>query len=473
MEMYIAGRWRAGAECVAVADPYTGTAIDEVPVASAADVDEALASAARGADVMRALPGSERVRILDRAADLLDERAEDIGRTISLEVGKPLAEAATMPSRCADILRLSAFEGTQVRGETLPLDAHPGATGKFGFTVREPVGVVAAITPFNYPLLLSIHKVGPALAAGNSVVLKPATQAPLTALKLTKALLDAGLPPEAIQCVTGGGSAVGTALCSDERVRKISFTGSTAVGRRIAAVAGVKRLSLELGATCPMVVLPDADLATAAEAAAVAGTVNAGQVCISLQNAIVHDAVYDEFVERLGAAVAARRVGDPRAEGTQVGAMIDAGEAVRVRDWIDEAIAGGARLVVGGEVDGAVMTPAVMADVTPGMRIVRDEVFGPTIGVARSSDLEGALRIVNGGDYGLAASIFTRDIDAGMHFAREARTGNVHINWTPLWRADFMPYGGVKGSGIGKEGPRYAVAEMTELKTVIVHGTAS
>lgn len=471
--MFIAGAWRPGSERVAVLDPYAGAPIDDVPVAAPADVDDAIASAVRGAELMRRMPGSERSRILHRAADLLDERSGDVARTISLEVGKPLAEAAPMPSRCADILRLSAFEGTQVRGETLPLDAHPGAAGKLGFTLREPVGVVVAITPFNYPLLLAVHKVGPALAAGNAVILKPATQAPLTALKLTEILLDAGLPPEAIQCVTGGGGAIGTALCSDPRVRKVSFTGSTRVGLAIAAVAGVKRLSLELGATCPMVVLPDADLATAAEAAAVAGTVNAGQVCISLQNAIVHEQVYDEFVERLGAAVSGRVAGDPRAADTQVGPMIDAGEAARVREWIDDAIRVGARLVVGGDVEGAVMRPAVVADVAPSMRIMSDEVFGPTIGVARTGDLDEGLRMVNGGEYGLAASVFTRDIDSGLRFAREARCGNVHINWTPLWRADFMPYGGVKGSGIGKEGPRYAVQEMTECKTVIVHGAAT
>jgi len=473
MDMFIAGEWRAGSSRVAVIDPYTGETIDDVPVASTDEVEDALAAAVRGADAMRRLPGSERARILGRAADLLDERADDVARTISREVGKPLAEAAPMPSRCAEIIRLSAFEGTQMRGETLPLDAHPGAEGKLGFTLREPVGVVVAITPFNYPLLLSVHKVGPALAAGNPVVIKPATQAPLTALKLTEIFLDAGLPPEAIQCITGGGSAVGNALCSDDRVRKISFTGSTQVGEAITRVAGVKRLSLELGATCPMVVMPDADLATAAEAAAVAGTVNAGQVCISLQNAVVHEAVYDEFVERVGAAVAARRVGDPQAQETQVGAMIDANEAIRVREWIDEAIASGARLVVGGETDGAVMTPAVVADVNPEMRVVRDELFGPAISVGRVADLDEGLRLVNGGEYGLAAAIFTQDVSSGMRFAREAQAGNVHINWTPLWRADFMPYGGVKGSGIGKEGPRYAVAEMTELKTVIVHGVGA
>lgn len=472
MEMYVGGSWRSGGQQIPVFDPYSGETIDDVPAASPDDVEQTLAAAVEGAAEMRRLGGHERSAILNRAADLLEEQADDIALTISREVGKPLAEAAPVPARAAEIIRLSAFEGTQARGETLPLDAHAGSTGKFGFTLRQPAGVVVAITPFNYPLLLSIHKVGPALAAGNSVILKPATQAPLTALKLTRIFLDAGLPPNGLQCITGSGSAIGNALCADERVRKISFTGSTSVGKAIASVAGVKRLSLELGATCPMVVLPDADLALAAEAASVASTVNAGQVCISLQNLVVHDAVYDEFLPLVTAAMASRRVGDPRAQDTQVGAMIDAAEAARVRSWIDEAVAQGARLAVGGDVEGAVMTPALVADAAPTMRIVRDEVFGPAVSMGRVRDLDEALRFVNGGSYGLAASVFTKDVDTAVRFARDAEAGNVHINWSPLWRADFMPYGGVKGSGIGKEGPRYAVEEMTELKTVVIHGGA-
>jgi acyl-CoA reductase-like NAD-dependent aldehyde dehydrogenase len=330
--------------------------------------------------------------------------------------------------------------------------------------------VVVAITPFNYPLLLVVHKVAPALAAGNAVILKPASHTPLTALQLTEIFLEVGLPDDALQCVTGSGAEVGRALCADERVRKISFTGSTGVGTAIAAVAGVKRMSLELGANCPMVVLPDADLAEAARAAAIAGTVNAGQVCISLQNVVVHRDVYADFLDLVTPRVAALEAGDPQAVGTDVGAMITVGEAVRVRSWIDEAVGDGARLLTGADVEGAVMTPAVIADVDPGMRLMRDELFGPAIAVAPVDDVDDALAVVNGSDYGLAAAIFTENVTDAMRFAGEARTGTVHINATPLWRADFMPYGGVKGSGVGKEGPRYAVEEMTELKTVVVHG---
>lgn len=473
MDMYVGGRWRSGESSIPVLNPYDETVIGHVPAAGPADVEDALRAAEAGAERMRRLPGHERMAILRRAADLLEERADEIARTISLEVGKPLAEAAPMPARTAEIIRLAAFEGAHVRGETLPLDAHQGGEGKFGFTLREPCGVVVAITPFNYPLLLALHKVAPALAAGNAVILKPATHSPLTALALTEVFLDAGLPEDGLQCITGSGAAIGEALCADPRVRKISFTGSTQVGNMIAAVAGVKRMSLELGANCPMVVLPDADLATAAAAAAIAGTVNAGQVCISLQNVIVHRDVYRDFLDLVTPEVAALQAGDPQTEGTDVGPMITPTEAARVRSWIDEAVADGARILTGAEVDGAVMTPAVVADADPGMRIMSDELFGPAIAVAPVDDVDGALDLVNGSDYGLAAAIFTKDISQALRFAREARTGNVHINWTPLWRADFMPYGGVKGSGIGKEGPRSAVEEMTELKTVVVHGLES
>jgi len=345
-----------------------------------------------------------------------------------------------------------------------------GTSGKLGFTLREPCGVVVAITPFNYPLLLVMHKVGPALAAGNAVILKPATTTPLTALKMTRVFLEAGLPPDALQCITGSGPLLGPLLCADPRVRKISFTGSTAVGEQITRVAGVKRLSLELGSNAPLIVLPDADLDAVAAATAVGGFVNAGQVCISTQRVLVHQHIYADYLDALQPRVESLRVGDPLAAQTQLSAMISVAEAQRVVDWVGEAVAGGARVVTGGQRDGAVLAPTIIADVTPNMRVSRDELFGPAVAVSPVSGLEEALALANDTRYGLSAGIFTRDITAAMRFARAAQSGNVHINWTPLWRADFMPYGGYKGSGLGKEGPRYAIEEMTELKTVVVHG---
>ena len=470
MDMYVGGRWQESSEWLDIVAPYSGDVIDRVPVATPSQVEEALATAERGAVVMRNLGGAARADILRRAADLLDADVERIARTISLEVGKPIGEATGEASRLGEMFRLASFEGTQIRGETLPLDAQAGAEGKLGFTLRIPTGIVVAITPFNYPGLLVVHKIAPALAAGNAVILKPASQAPLTALIITEKLVEAGLPESGLQTITGGGAAVGMTLVSDARVRKVSFTGSTAVGEEITRVAGVKRLSLELGANCPMIVMPDADLALAAEASAAGGYVNAGQVCISLQRVIVHEDVYGDYLDALRGPVGAFRMGDPLAADTKIGAMISETEAVRVARWVDEAVASGARVVIGGERDGAKLFPTVVADVTPSMRISQEEVFGPTLSVTKAANIDEAIILANDSSYGLGAGIFTKDVTNAMRFAREVDAGVVHVNWTPLWRADLMPYGGLKGSGIGKEGIRYAVEEMTELKTVIIHG---
>ena len=470
MEMYVNGHWRNSTASTPILSPYSGKWVDTVPDASAEDAEQALAAAVRGAAAMAALTAYQRTQILNRAAEGLAAAAEDLALTISREEGKPITEARGEASRMPDFLRLCAFEGAQMRGETLPLDAHVGTTGKLGFTLREPCGIVVAITPFNYPLLLVMHKVGPALAAGNAVVLKPATTTPLTALKMTRIFLDAGLPADGLQCITGSGPLLGPLLCADPRVRKISFTGSTAVGERITRVAGVKKLSLELGSNAPLIVLPDADLEAVTAATAVGGFVNAGQVCISTQRILVHQQIYADYLDALKPRVEALRVGDPLAAPTQLSAMISAGEAQRVLDWVGEAVAGGARVVTGGQRDGAVLAPTIIADVTPNMRVSRDELFGPAVAVSPVAGLDEALAQANDSRYGLSAAIFTSNITTAMRFAREARSGNVHINWTPLWRADFMPYGGYKGSGIGKEGPRYALEEMTELKTVVIHG---
>ncbi len=472
MEMYLNGQWRQSAERMPISSPYTGEIVDTVPVADADDVEQALAAAVEGAAAMARLTAYERTQILHRAADLLAAKVEDIAQTISREQGKPITEARGEASRTPDFLRLCAFEGAQLRGETLPLDAHVGTKGKLGFTLRQPCGVVLAITPFNYPLLLVLHKVGPALGAGNAVILKPANTTPLTALKLTQIFLEAGLPANGLQCLTGSGAFLGPLLCADARVRKITFTGSTEVGEQITRVAGVKKLSLELGSNAPLIVLPDADLDAVAAATAIGGYVNAGQVCISTQRVLVQQRVYADFIDALKPRVEAIQVGDPLAAGTQLSAMISETEAQRVEAWINEAVLAGARVVTGGQRHGAVFAPTIVADVKPSMRISRDEIFGPAVAVTPVDSLDDALQHANDSRYGLSAGIFTRNIADAMRFAREAESGNVHINWTPLWRADFMPYGGFKGSGIGKEGPRYAVEEMTELKTVVIHGLA-
>ena len=470
MQMYVAGEWRGAAREEEVRSPYDGEVVDTVPVASADDARAALAAAEEGARAMRALTPWERSEILRHAASALDEQLPELARTIAQEVGKPLVEATNEAKRIPDLLRVSASEGARMHGETVPVDAAPGGAGKVAFTLRQPCGIVVAITPFNYPALLVMHKVGPALAAGNAVVLKPARQTPLTALFLTRVLLGAGLPEHALQCLTGSGSELGDVLCSDPRVRKISFTGSTVVGEQITRVAGVKRLSLELGSNCPLIVLPDADLEQVAAATLTGGYVNAGQVCISIQRVLVADEVYGDLVDALTPLVEGLRTGHPLDADTTLGPVISETEAERVERTIRAAVDGGATLLVGGEREGAVVAPAIVGDVDPSMELSRSELFGPAVALTRVSGIEQAIELANDSAYGLGAGLFTSSIDAALRFAREVDSGSIQINSSPLWRADLMPYGGLKGSGIGKEGPRYAVEEMTELKTVVFHG---
>lgn len=470
MLMYVAGEWRGATREEGVASPYDGEVVDTVPVATPADAEAAIAAAVTGAAAMRRLSAWERNEILRRAAQRVEERVDELARTIALESGKPLAEARGEAGRIPELLRLAGAEGARVHGETVPVDASANGAGKLGLTLRQPCGVVVAITPFNYPALLVAHKIGPALAAGNAVVLKPARQTPLTALFLTGVLLEAGLPELGIQCLTGPGSELGDALCADPRVRKISFTGSTVVGERITRVAGVKRLSLELGSNCPLIVLPDADLDRVAAATATGGYVNAGQVCISVQRVLVADEVYGDLVERLLPLVESLRTGHPLDEGTALGPVISTGEAERVERTIHDAVAGGATLLAGGGRDGAVVEPTVVGDVDPAMAISRHELFGPAVALTRVRGVDEAIALANDSDYGLGAGLFTSSLDHALRFVREVDAGSIQINSSPLWRADLMPYGGLKGSGIGKEGPRSAVAEMTELKTVVFHG---
>jgi glyceraldehyde-3-phosphate dehydrogenase (NADP+) len=470
MKMYVNSQWVESPVMTPIASPYSGEVVDSVPAATPDQIEQALRAAEKAAVVMGKLTAHERYSILMRGADLVAQNVEELARTVSLEMGKPLNEARGEAGRIPDLLRLSAFEGSQLRGETLPVDAQVGAKGKMGFTMRVPCGVVVAIAPFNYPLLLVVHKIGPALAAGNAVILKPANQTPLSALKLTRLLIEAGLPENGLQCITGSGSKIGPVLCADPRVRKISFTGSTEVGEQITRIAGVKKLSLELGSNCPVIIMPDADVQQAAQATSLGGYINAGQVCISTQRVVVHRKVYADFLDALKPPVEAIKVGDPMADDTKLSAMVSEKEAERVEAWVSEAVANGARVVTGGQRQGAVFAPTIVADVKPEMRISCEELFGPAVAVTPVESVDEAITVANDSKYGLGSGIFTRDVTTALRFARDAQTGNVMINWTPLWRADLMPYGGFKGSGIGKEGPRYAVEEMTEMKTVVFHG---
>ncbi len=470
MLLYFSGQWHDRATKLEVRHPYDDSVVDTVPMATAADVDAALADAVQGAAIMRKLPGFERFGILRGAADAMLARRQELGRLISLEEGKTLAEGVFEATRAAETMELSAEEAKRLSGEVLPLDGAPGGADKFGFTLRVPCGVVVAITPFIFPLNLVCHKVGPALAAGNAVVIKPASDTPLSALALVAILLEAGLPPLAVACLVGSGGEIGKALCTDPRVRKISFTGSVEVGRQICEVAGIKRVTMELGSNSPLIVMPDADLNKVAEATIATGYGNAGQVCISTQRVIAIERVYRDLLDTLRPRIESLTTGDPLNEGTRMGPMIRERDAARVSQWVEQAVAQGARLVTGGQRQGTIMQPTLLADVRPEMRVSCDELFGPAVGVTAAANIDEAIDLANDSRYGLSAGIFTQDIDAALAFARRVDAGNLHINWGPAWRADLMPYGGLKESGLGKEGPRYAVQEMTELKTVVIHG---
>ena len=469
MKMYIAGQWVDRDNTMFVLNPFDQSIIDTVPKGSAGDVELAINSAARGAAVMGKMPAYERYTILRRVADLMSERSEDLAKTITNEEGKVIAEGRAEVQRAIQTITLSSEEAKRLHGETVPLDGAPGITSQFGFTIRVPVGIVAAISPFNFPLNLVCHKVGPALAAGNSVVLKPAGDTPLSALKLTEILLDAGLPHEAIQCVTGSGAEIGDAITGDKRVRKITFTGSMEVGDQICRNAGIKKVTMELGSNSPLIVMSDADIEKVAAATVASGFANAGQVCISTQRVFADQNIYSDFLDALVAPTDAFVAGNPMDDATKMGPMIRESDSERVGSWISEAVGQGARIIAGGDREGTLHAPTVVADVKPDMRVSREELFGPAVAVSSFDNIDEAIYMANDSRFGLAAGIFTQNVDWAMRFAREVESGNLHINSSPQWRADIMPYGGLKDSGMGKEGPGYAVEEMTELKMVVFH----
>lgn len=469
MKMYLAGEWVDRDAKMDVVNPFTGLAFETVPSGSVEDVALSARAADIGREQMSRLTGMDRYEILMRAVELIKERREDLGQTITAEEGKVISEGRLEVDRCVQTMTWSAEEAKRLRGETIPLDASPGNAGKFGFTVRVPVGVVAAISPFNFPLNLVAHKVGPALAGGNAVIIKPASDTPLSALKLTEILLDAGLPDMAVQCITGSGGAIGDALVSQPNIRKVTFTGSKEIGERITRVAGLKKVTMELGSNSPLIVMPDADMDKVAAATAQSGYANAGQVCISTQRVIVERSAYGDYLDALVPKVEALSYGDPTDESIGMGPLVRESDAARVESWVNEAVEGGARIVSGGDRSGAVMTPTIVADVDPGQRISREELFGPAVAVTAASDIDEAIELANDTDFGLAAAIFTQDVDNAMRFALEVDAGNLNVNSGTQFRADMMPYGGLKDSGFGKEGPSYAIEEMTEMKMVIFH----
>lgn len=465
--LYINGQWVDTEKRLPVLDKYRGEPFAEIGLASEAQVNDAIAAAQR---VWQDHPLSpqERFRILSRTSALLGEHIDDLGETIAREGGKPLKLARGEVQRAMQTFQVAAEEAKRITGEIVPISAAPGAENRFAFTLRVPVGVVAAIAPFNFPLNLVAHKVAPALAAGNAVVLKPASQTPITSAKLCRLLTEAGLPAGYLNLVVGPGSTVGEQLLQDPRVGFYTFTGSPSVGERLRNAIGLRRATLELGSNSATLVHADADLEKAAARCASAGFAHAGQVCISLQRLFVHEAIWDAFVPRFLDRVRELKVGDPMDPATDVGPMISEAEADRATAWIEEAKQQGARVILGGGRQGVMLEPTVLTDVHDQMKVVCEEVFAPVVTLVPYKDLGEAIARVNTSKYGLQAGIFTSSISTAMEAARKVEVGGVMINDTSIFRADLMPYGGVKLSGSGREGPRYAIEEMTELKVVVM-----
>ena len=458
-------------DSIEVRAPYDNALIGRIPSCTAADVDRAVA-VARGALDAGLMPQWKRAQILDLAAARLTARRDEFAEIICREAAKPIKTARVEAERAVGTFQFAAAEARTLTGDMVALDAIPSGEGKLGFTLRLPIGVVGAIAPFNFPLNLVVHKVAPAIAAGCPVVLKPASQTPFSSIVLAEMLIDeCGLPPEYLQIVTGGGGTVGNALVDHPDIALITFTGSPGVGWGIRARAPRKRVGLELGNNAPVIIEPDGDWQTAADKIKTAGFSHAGQSCISTQRIFVHTDVAVAFTDRLAANVDSIVVGDPMDEATDVSALISRSERDRVKGWIDEAVAAGARVVSGGQIgDDGVLRPTVLADVTPEMKVCAGEVFGPVVAIATYQDLDEAIRLANDSEYGLQAAIFTSDITKGLRAVRALDYGGVLVNEVPTWRADQQPYGGVRDSGNTREGPAYSVKEMTELRMVIITG---
>ena len=449
-----------------LASPYDGKPIAAVYQSTAAVVDQAIAAARAAAPKMAALSNFQRSELLEKVAQLLRRDRTEFASLLSAETGKPIREATAEVDRGLQTLAASASAARELRGEVVPLDAAPIGAGRLAFTIREPRGVIGIITPFNMPLNLTLHKLAPALAAGNAVVHKPSEQTPLTAIRLARALAEAGAPDGAYNVVPGLGPTVGRQLVTSPGVDMITFTGSIEVGKLIRASAGLKPVTLELGGNSAVIIEPDADLDAAVPRIVQGGYAHSGQICISVQRVYAHESIAKELLDRLTTAVRSLRMGPPQSEETDISSLIDEEAAKRVETVIEEANAAGGRLLFGGERKRATVAPAVLTDVPETSTFMQDELFGPAVAVNTYKDLDQAIERVNGTRYGLQAGLYTHHLERAFQTARKLRVGGVLINDVPTFRADHMPYGGVKESGVGREGPLYAIHEMTESKLI-------
>jgi acyl-CoA reductase-like NAD-dependent aldehyde dehydrogenase len=464
--MRIGGEDVTSAQTMDVVLPYDGSVVARVHAGDCAALARAVAAARQAATAMAALPNCERADLLERIATFLRRDVEHIAHWICLETGKPIKEARLEANRGLETLRAAAIAARDLHGEVVAMDASPSGVGRMAMTVREPVGVIGAITPFNFPFNLTLHKLAPALAAGNAVIHKPGDRTPVSALLLARLVEEAGAPRGAYNVLPGDGPGLGQALVSDPGVDMITFTGSVGTGKAIRAAAGLKKVTLELGNNSALILEPDGDMSTAVARSVTGSFTHSGQVCISVQRIFVHESVAEEFQTCLVAATEKLVCGHPLDERTDISSLIAEKEAIRVEEWIDEAVSEGARVLTGGRRRYATITPAVLTDVPATVRLSCREVFGPVVAVYTYRSLDAAIEAVNGTPYGLQAGIFTTNIDRAFAAARRLRVGGVMINDIPSYRADHMPYGGVKESGLGREGPRYAIEEMSEMKLI-------
>ncbi len=451
-----------------IINPYDNSVIATVPECSESEVREAISRAVVAAKPMAEMPAHERGAILNRASRLIEEKATDLARLMAQESGKPMKYARGEVARAVETFLFAADEARRLHGETIPLDAAKTGVGKFGYYVRVPIGVIAAITPFNFPLNLVAHKIAPAIAAGCPIVLKPAPATPLTSLRLAEILREAGLPEGAFEIVTGGAD-VGTWLTSDPRVAMITFTGSPPVARQITKNAGLRRVTLELGGNAATVIDADANIDHAVSRTVMGSFAYSGQTCISVQRIYIHREKYDEFRAKFVDATNALLIGDPLNEKTDIGPVINDAAATRIDNWVNEAVSQGAQIAVGGTRMGKVMSPTILENVSESMQVMCAEVFGPIVSLVPFDDFDAALAAVDHSEFGLQAGIYTRDLNKAMRAVQRLNVGGVIINDVPSFRVDQMPYGGTKDSGIGREGPRFAVEEMTTLKMVVIN----
>lgn len=467
MNMLINGKLIDKDDKVAVINPFNNETVDEVPLADAEDVKKAILAASQARRLMERMSSRKLSRILIDVHQELKENLEDFAKLITLETGKTIRDSRMEMQRSLETIQLSAEECKRVYGETIPMDAAITGRSVFGFTMKIPLGVVAAITPFNYPVNLAIHKLAPALGAKNSVVFKPSLTAPLAAMKLAE-IMGHHLPPGAVNCVTGKSSEIGDELVTSDLINKISFTGSVATGLSIAHKAGLKKLTLELGGNDPLIVLDDADLDAAVSATMAGSYLNAGQVCIAVKRIIIQDGVADDFVDSLVEQTKKLKVGNPLDPKTDMGPLIDEYAALAVQSKVEDAVDGGAQLLCGGQRKGAFYQPTVLDQVQPDMQVVWEETFGPVSPVIRVRTEKEAYQMANYTKYGLQAGIFTQDINRAKRAVKCIEAGSILVNKQSTFRTDNMPFGGFKLSGIGKEGVKYALDDMTRTKMVVI-----